>query len=209
MSKTLFNLGNVLAQPSVKSKLIASSLLVSLLGVTGTTVSAQQRTTPTPPATQSQPAGSTKATAQQLVGQWQTKDAISGDKVMFVFTPEGQLFMVFPPPPRSNIKSPVAIKMAYKIDTTTKPMQIDVITGADKAATIFDLTTDGKLRMELDGIRPGQARPAGFGPNALSFEKVSSATTLPENVQVFDPENPPKETPKAPQTPQKPNGEAK
>jgi hypothetical protein len=164
----------------VPSKLIAKGLLVALLGTLATPVNAQL----IPPAVaQAQDASQTNAVAQQLLGQWQATDPTTNKAFTFIFAPEGKLFVVLPEPNGSS----VAVKMAYQINATTQPKQLDIQLSRDeKALTIFEFTPEGRLRLELEELTPGTTRPTAFRPNALLFQKVSQATTVPENIKVIE-----------------------
>lgn len=164
---------------SIARSLLTKGLLVALLGMLGTPVSAQVPVVLM--VSQRQEAGKTNAVAQQLQGQWQTKDSASGKVITFIFAPDGNLFTVVPAPDGSS----VAIKMGYEINTTTQPMQLDMkLSPDDTAMTVFELTPKGTLRLELDGISPEQPRPSVVSSKAAVFEKVSDATTVPQGVQV-------------------------
>jgi hypothetical protein len=159
--------------------LLAKGLLVMLLGIASTPVIAQlaiaQRVAPT------QKASQTDAIAKQLLGQWQAKDPKSNAAFTFIFAPNNTLFVVLPAADGSSI----ALKAAYQINPTTQPMQLDIqVSPEEKAATIFEFTTEGKLRLALQGLTPGLPRPTEFKGNATVFAKTSEMTTLPENIQV-------------------------
>lgn len=124
----------------------------------------------------------TKEIAQQLLGRWQAQDPVSKEEFTFIFAPEGELFMVLPTPEGSSI----ALKIDYQINPAAQPMQLDIQLSADqKLLTIFEITTDGKLRLELDGLEPGLSRPTEFQNQAIFFEKTSELTTVPEDIQVI------------------------
>lgn len=166
---------------------IAAGLLVALLGTLHTPVTAQPSIAQTPaPASTSSP---TNTVAEQLLGQWQTQDPASGEKLMFIFAPEDTLFVVLPAPDGTS----VALKVEYQINPTTQPMQLDIqLNPQENFATIFEFTPSGQLRLELEGLNPGQPRPTAFRPNTVVFEKTSQATTVPETIQVIEsatPEN--------------------
>lgn len=119
----------------------------------------------------------------QLLGQWQANDPTTNERVTLIFTPDDELFFVLP----AKDGSAIAIKTAYQINSTTQPRQLDMALTADETAlTIFELTPEGKLRLELKDITPGQPRPTAFSPNALLFERVSDATTVPDTIQVVE-----------------------
>ncbi|HAJ59107.1 MAG TPA: hypothetical protein DCP31_07495 [Cyanobacteria bacterium UBA8543] len=177
----------------VPSQFIAKGLLVVLLGTLGIPVSAQ-RAIALPPApkaialtvSQTQAPSKKPPIAQQLLGRWQAKDPKSDKVFTFIFAPDGKLFVVLPTPNEASVAS----KIAYQINPTTQPMQLDmVLSPSEKVLTIFELTPEGKLRVELENLNPGQARPTVFSSKSTLFEKISEATTVPENIQVVDPQN--------------------
>lgn len=174
----------------VSSQFIAKGLLVLLLGTLGTPVSDQRaiargaapkaiaQTVP-----QTQDTSKSKPIAEQLLGRWQAKDPKSNKVFTFIFAPEGKLFVVLPTPNGSSVAS----KIAYQINPTTQPMQLDmVVSPNEKVLTIFELTPERKLRVELEDVNPGQTRPTDFSSKSTLFEKISEATTAPENVQTID-----------------------
>ncbi|MCA1991768.1 MAG: type IV pilin-like G/H family protein [Coleofasciculus sp. S288] len=181
------------------SKFIATGLLLALLSTLGTPLIVQSSTPPVAPA---QETSEINAAAEQLLGQWQAKDPTSNEEFSFIFAPEGDLFVVLPAPDGT-----VALKARYQIDPTTQPMQLNIqLSPEQEALTIFEFTEDDQLRLELEGLTPGQSRPTAFRPNAPLFKKISEQTTVPEDIQVIaletlqDPAN---------QTTQKPEDEAK
>ncbi|HEY9596151.1 MAG TPA: type IV pilin-like G/H family protein [Cyanophyceae cyanobacterium] len=179
---------------STPSQCFVTGLLVALLGTVGTPGNTQPVRDTT---AQHQLAGSitihrqgtnnTNAIAQQLLGRWQAKDPTSNQSFTFIFAPEGDLFVVLP----AKDGSSVAIKAGYQINPTAQPMQLDIqLSPKEQALTIFELTPEGKLRLELDGLTPGQPRPTAFQSSATLFEKTSQATTVPENIQVIELDTP-------------------
>lgn len=163
----------------VPSRLLAKGLLVMLLGIASTSVVAQLAIAQTVAPTQN--ASQTNPIAKQLLGQWQAKDPKSNAAFTFIFAPDNTLFVVLPAADGSLI----ALKAAYQINPTTQPMQLDIqVSPEDKAATIFEFTTEGQLRLALEGLTPGLPRPTEFKGNGTLFAKTSEATTLPQNIQV-------------------------
>ncbi|MGB3204811.1 MAG: type IV pilin-like G/H family protein [Crinalium sp.] len=162
------------------SKLIIFRVILALLiGIPIITQSSLAKTVEQPPiATKHQ-----KLLAQ-LLGKWQAQDPASGKIVTLVFTPKSQLFILL----QQENQDSTAIKMGYKINFTTKPMQIDIIVDNEqKVTTIFELT-QGKLHLELEGTTPGQTRPTAFSAKSSYFAKISNETTLPKNAQVVAPD---------------------
>lgn len=115
--------------------------------------------------------------AKQLIGQWQEK--ISGEySLKLIFTPEGKLFILSSPT--------LASEMEYQTNVNPQPKHLDLLAGGQIfAKTIFDLTADGQLRLQLDNL-DSQPRPTSFSDNAKLFQKISEQTTLPANVRVFN-----------------------
>lgn len=184
MSQIIFKLPKHQLPFLVKSNLIAKGMLFALLTTLASPILAQP--THTIKIAQVQDASQTDLVAKQLLGRWEAKDPTSNKVFTFIFAPDGNLFAVLPAPDGSS----VALKVGYQINPTTKPMQLDIQLGPDqKALTIFEFTTDGKLRLDLDGLTPGKPRTAKFQPNAVLFSKISEVTTVPENIQVIDLKN--------------------
>ncbi|MEG5018714.1 MULTISPECIES: type IV pilin-like G/H family protein [unclassified Microcoleus] len=116
--------------------------------------------------------------AKQLIGQWQGQ--ISGQSVTLIFTQEGKLFILDTPTS--------ATEMEYQTNVNPQQKDLDILVGGKiTARTIFDLTADGQLRLELDNL--GESRPTSFSSNARIFQKISEQTTLPANVQVVNLQN--------------------
>ena len=169
-----------LAQRFWVPRLMAQGLFVVLLGTLGTAVSAQ------PPmglaVAQTQEAPLSNAVIQQLTGLWQTKDPTTGKVIKFIFAPDRNLYTVLPAPDGSS----VAIKFGYKINSTTQPMQLDMIVSPEQVVkTIFELTPRRKLHLQLEGLSAGEPRPAQFNAASTLFDKVSDVATVPKDVQVI------------------------
>ncbi|NET60987.1 MAG: hypothetical protein F6K47_34115 [Symploca sp. SIO2E6] len=163
----------------------SASCLLLMLALIGTVkaplVNAQPAITST--VAQASEVAETDSIKNQLLGQWQARDPETDELVTFIFTPEARLLIVLP----DKEGSAIAIQMGYEIDVTTQPMQLEVIANPEEVAqTIFELTDEGKLRLELDGIDPGQPRPTAFSSSATLFEKISDSTILPEDLQVVE-----------------------
>lgn len=162
---------------AIASTMLTKCLLIALSMTLDTAVLAQP--TPTAPAT-NQP---TNPIAQQLIGQWESKDPGSELILTFVFSPDGKLYILSP-----NSQKPMAVKFGYSINPNPKPMHLDVIISQEqkKALTIFEFTTNGQLRVQLDNTDPGKPRPTAFSGTATLFTKVSDNPKLPENIQIID-----------------------
>jgi hypothetical protein len=135
------------------------------------------------PTTYDQSPSKIKPVAERLLGRWQAKDPKSDKVFTFIFAPDGKLFVVLPTPDGSSVAS----KVSYQINPTTQPMQLNMVVSPDeKVLTVFELTPEGKLRIELEGLNPGQPRPTVVSSKSTLFEKISDSTALPENVQTID-----------------------
>ncbi len=165
-------------RPSAMSKLIASSLLVGLLSTIGYSAIAQ---TSTAQLVSQGWAKNANSAVQRLSGEWQTKVS-ANSTLKLIFAPDGKLFIVLP----STSNTAPAMQLRYRVPaSTSSPMQIDLTTSDNKTVpTIFEFTADGKLRMQLNDIDAGLPRPSAFKPNAMIFDKVSNATTLPANARL-------------------------
>ncbi|MBH8574527.1 type IV pilin-like G/H family protein [Nostocaceae cyanobacterium CENA369] len=166
---------------SIASKMLTSSVFVALLVTLNATVLAQPSTAPIP--TQSQPNQQKNSVAQKLLGQWQAKDPSSSNSLNFIFAPEGKLFIYF-----LDSKNPTGIELKYRINPIPKPMHIDITIPSNQkpVLTIFELTADGQLQLQIEGTNPGKPRPTAFSSQVSLFRKISDATTLPANIKLTD-----------------------
>jgi hypothetical protein len=182
MTNTYFNFRNFL---------IISCLLPLNIG---SSAIAQQSPKPTP--TQAQNPASINSSASRFVGQWRLRDYLP-ISLTVVFTQDGKLFVLLPSyltsflssgSPSLSRGSVSAFEYRYKINSTAQPMQIDMISPAENQtiATIFEFTSDGQLRIEWEGINPGEPRPTEFTVGAIYLQKVANTTALPRNTQIID-----------------------
>ncbi|OKH39543.1 hypothetical protein FACHB389_07925 [Nostoc calcicola FACHB-389] len=167
----------------IASKMLTSSVLIPLLMTLDTTVLAQPSIAPTQ--TQSQQEQDINPIAQKLFGQWEAQDPSSSTTLTFIFTPENKLFLLSP-----DSKTLGAMEFKYRINPTPQPMHLNVIISSNQkeVLTIFEFTADGQMRLQLDGTNPGKPRPTAFSPQASLFKKISNVTTLPDNIQIINPE---------------------
>ncbi|NJL91094.1 MAG: hypothetical protein HC916_15885 [Coleofasciculaceae cyanobacterium SM2_1_6] len=118
----------------------------------------------------------------RLVGQWELR-GVFFMPINIVLTSEGRGFLLSPS--FAPGEGPQAMEFRYTINNTQPPFQIDLEPiGEEPIRTIFDFTEDGRIRVELLGIRPGEARPTEFTTGALFLHRVSSLTRLPNNTQI-------------------------
>lgn len=162
-------------------QIFASTLCLALLSGLSLRAFAQTPAPSTP--AQTTPNTPASPVAERLYGQWLAKDPEGQPLLMFVFTPQGKLYIM--PPPNPNEPSR-AIEMGYKIDSTPKPMHLDVqLDTTQTVLTVFDFTGEGKMRLQLEGTNPGQPRPTELKQTATNFEKISDAPTLPPNTEIM------------------------
>jgi hypothetical protein len=170
---------------------------------------AQQSPKPTP--TQAQNPAPINSSASRFVGQWRLKDYLP-IPLTVVFTQDGKLFVLLPSylnffgslslsdssvPGSLSLSEPSvpgggsvnAYELRYKINSTTKPMSLDLIISPgdnETVMTIFEFTSDGQLRIEWEGLLPGQPRPTECSVGTIFLQKISNTTLLPRNTQIID-----------------------
>ncbi|TAE57790.1 MULTISPECIES: type IV pilin-like G/H family protein [unclassified Microcoleus] len=149
---------------------------------------------PAPVPAQTTPTAQT--VAEQLVGQWQLQYLLSVP-VTVIFTQEGKLFILTSSFPFAPPTEPLtAYEFKYRINSTTRPMAIDVTASENQnLQTIFEFTPNGQMRVEFMGVKPEEARPTTFTTGALFLQKLSTTTALPRNTKIkilntFEPETP-------------------
>ena len=131
---------------------------------------------------------SSNLTAQEiqnrLVGQWQLQDVFFVP-VTIVFTAQGKGFLIIPLfGPNANA-SPTAYEFSYRINNTTQPLQIDIAQPGEEAIkTIFEFTSDSRMRVEIAGIKAGEPRPTEFTTGSSILSRVSNLTALPRNTEI-------------------------
>jgi len=133
-------------------------------------------------------AQSSSLTAQEiqnrLVGQWQLQDVFFVP-VTVVFTAQGKGFVLIPFFGPSANANPAAYEFSYQINNTTQPIQIDIAQpGEPLIKTIFEFTNDGRIRVELTGIKPGEPRPTEFTTGSSLLNRISNLTALPRNTEI-------------------------
>ncbi|MGB7439663.1 MAG: type IV pilin-like G/H family protein [Coleofasciculaceae cyanobacterium] len=165
----------------VSGQLIAQGVLLAFLTTVEMPVHAQTHAVLSE--VQAQNTGETEAVIQKLLGQWTAKDPASDQEIKFIFAEDGVLFLVVP----SDDGTPVALKVSYRIDPTTQPMQLDIqLKPEEVALTIFEITEDDQLRLELNAVEPGLPRPTEFQESAVLLDKTSASTVVPEGIEVID-----------------------
>ena len=133
-------------------------------------------------------AQSAPLTAQEiqnrLVGQWQLQD-IFFVPVTVIFTAQGRGFVLIPSfGPNAN-SSPTAYEFSYQVNNTNQPLQIDIAQpGEETIKTIFEFTSNGRIRVELAGIKPNEPRPTEFTAGSFLLSRASNLTALPRGTQI-------------------------
>jgi hypothetical protein len=156
-------------------------VLFALLVCSG--VPSQAQSEPENPSPASDMRSQPDVITQQLIGEWQATDPASGESIQLIFASDNQLFFILP----AQDGSAVAIPVEYQIQTATQPMHLDMALTPDQIAlTIFELTPEGKLRLEFKDVTPGQPRPTAFSDTALLLAKTSDDTTVPEDISVIE-----------------------
>lgn len=126
----------------------------------------------------------TQEIQNRLVGQWEMS-GVFFVPVTVVFNAQGQGFILVPFFGPSGNNTPTAYQFSYQIRNPGQPIQIDIAEpGEPPIQTIFEFTSDGRIRVEVQGIKPGEPRPTEFTTGALFLGRVSSLTTLPRNTQI-------------------------
>lgn len=180
MSKIFLNIHQRLPL-FVAGKLIAQGMFLAFLTTVEIPVNAQ--VPGMSPVVQAQNPAENEAVIRQLLGQWTAKDPVSDQEIKFIFAEQEVLFLVVP----SDEGSPVALRVSYQIDPTTQPMQLDIqLKPEEVALTIFEITEDNQLRLELNAVEPGLPRPTEFQESAVLLDKTSSSTVVPEGIEIVN-----------------------
>jgi len=133
-----------------------------------------------PPVPIAQTQAAPDAVVEQLLGEWQFAE--EGETVTLIFAPDSTLFFILP----DGQGSAIAVQMGYAVNSSTQPMQLDMIVSAsEKALTIFELTPEGKLRIDLN-VTPGDPRPDQFDDRAASLDRISDRTVPPDSLEVVE-----------------------
>lgn len=166
-------------------------MLLGLLSTINTTAIALLQ--PIPIVAQSQRNLTVNEVQSQLVGQWVVRDQFFVP-ITVIFTPEGKVYIFHPL--LADFQNLSAFELDYKINSTTQPMQIDLVDlyrsfdlSGKPLQTIFELTNDGRMQVEFIGLRPGESRPTEFTTGAIFLEKVSRRTALPRNTIIANSQN--------------------
>ncbi len=181
MQNTAFNFRQLSGAIPLPLKLTASALLLTLLGIQ----MADATTHPANPPSVAQAQRVAQAdVAKRLVGLWQAPTRPGAPPLRMVFGGDGKMYIILP----AASGQAQALDLRYRINAAARPMQLDIIAEGNRSApTIFELTPDRKLRLQLQGINAGRPRPTAFGANATVLEKVSDTANLPANTRVVQP----------------------
>lgn len=123
--------------------------------------------------------------AKKILGQWLTKEPLDGEMVMFVFAPDGKAYIISGTAASGNA---IATPLQYRLDAKSTPNHLDIVLSPNATVeTLFEFTSDGELRLQMLGTRPGKPRPAALTDNATLFQKLSDDTTPPPGIEVEKP----------------------
>lgn len=172
-------------QPHGRTLLRSTIVLAALLamgvpspltpgGVLATPVSSVAQATPNP-----QPAVSTD---RKLLGQWLAQSPVGSTLPIFIFAPNGKLFIVAGQSPETGKAR--YYEFQYRIKSETQPMQVDIVLSRQETLqTVFDFTPTDELRIQLTDTQPGQARPTAISDTATLFQRISNDTTPPPGTE--------------------------
>jgi hypothetical protein len=124
--------------------------------------------------------------ASPLWGQWEAKDPLTGDILRFIMTPEGKFYTLVIPAGSSTTSQIPTLELSYQINDRSNPKQIDIISlkSEQRMSSIWELTKDGKLRLQFG--QPGASKPTAFSAGAIVLEKIATSTDLPPNSQIYN-----------------------
>jgi hypothetical protein len=180
MNHNYFQLNRSQFNYHLKAKNFLIGLVITTTMIVQPGITKANQTPQTSQATPSiQPSSQIK---QQLIGHWQAKNVANSQVINFLFTPDEKLFMWVE-------SQRLAYEMNYKINSEVKPIQLDIIPkdSSQKVETIFEMNTDGKMRLEIQNANPGKSRPNTFSPDTPIFERISQTTVPPKNIKFIDP----------------------
>lgn len=177
-----------LSMPPLDGAVLLAGLAISCLiaGIVTTvlpSLAAERSRTPTPIMKPELPVAPILV-GKKLLGQWLTKEPLDGDMVMFVFAPDGKLFIISGTAASGNA---IASSCQYRIDDKPQPMHLDIMLADSTVETLFEFTANGDLRLQMLGTRPGKPRPVALADNATLFQKISDETTPPPGSELKKP----------------------
>lgn len=153
------------------------------LGVLLPKAIAQTPTIPTPKS----PVPS-EGNVNELLGQWEAKDPLTGDILRLVFTSEGKFYTSIIPAGVARTEKIPTLELSYQINTQSSPKQIDLISlkNGQRISTIWELTEDGKLRIDFGQGQQNNSSQNTFSAGTILLEKVATSTELPSNIQIYN-----------------------
>lgn len=163
---------------ALPSPLLGSGLCLALLGILG--VSIQSDLFVSPAVAEAQIPLTKEVSTQNLIGKWES-ELSPNQKITWIFTPEGKLFMLLPLP---QDQLQVALEWRYQTDDRNQPMGLNIdLKQGQTVMTIFEFVNDKQMRIQIEGTNPGEMRPTSFD-NPTVFKKVSADATLPPDTQI-------------------------
>lgn len=136
----------------------------------------------------STPKSPSEGDVNQLLGQWEAKDPLNGDILRLVFTSEGRFYTSIIQAGVNQTDKIPTLELSYQINSQSNPKQIDLIslTNGQRISTIWELTEDGKLRIDFGQEAQNNSKPTTFSQGAILLERVTTSTELPSNIQIFN-----------------------
>ncbi len=127
-------------------------------------------------------AESSNSLPERLFGRWRGEDPTTQEPVILVFTSTGQLYILA----NDQEKKPIAIKMWYEIaDGQDNFTHLDLqVNSQQTAPTLFKITPQGQLLLQLDGVSPDNPRLETLGSTATLFELVTRDVTISPDREV-------------------------
>ncbi len=180
MNNNYFKLNRTQFTYHLRAKNVLIGLVITTTMIVQPGITKANQTPQTSQATPSiQPSSQIK---QQLIGHWQAKNLANSQVINFMFTPDERLFMWLE-------SEKFAYGMNYKVNSEAKPIQLDIIPKdpSQKVETIFEMTADGKMRLEIMNSNPGKPRPNSFSSDTPIFKRISQTTVPPKNIKFIDP----------------------
>jgi len=124
-----------------------------------------------------------KSTNQNLIGTWEFKNQDGAKTGTAIFEPksdaDGDVYILSNDLPSGK----TAIAGKYKVNSSSNPQQLDLIFGDLTTQTIYEIGSDGQLK--IANSVPDQARPTTLDRQPQLLNKVSESTTVANNVKIL------------------------
>jgi hypothetical protein len=118
---------------------------------------------------------------RDLTGRWQWQDN-AGNTMTLVFSLSGRLLILV----TGDGTPTIAQEVLYQVHSNFQPMHLDLtLNDTDRFETIFGLSAQDQLYIELSQIQAGQTRPEAFSPQVLTFTRLDKTPTPPPGMQIL------------------------